>query len=118
MGGPLVPELSEISAGCPVCGGGNCKAFPDIQHLASYPFIPGGIDPMADKQWITAPHRIVDHTLGRVMYGTGDQVPIADAVKYGLLPPSALAHGDTAPEPIQAKRGRRTRHHPAPAENR
>lgn len=40
---------------------------------------------MADQEYVIAPHRIVDHDLGRVMYGTGDRVPMADAVKYGIV---------------------------------
>lgn len=77
---------------------------------------------MADKPWIIAPHRIVDHERGRVMYGTGDRVPLADARKYGLLPPedvpAAVPKVENEPAPTGAKRGRRTRHHPAPAEDR
>lgn len=78
---------------------------------------------MGNRNWIPAPHRIVDADLGRVVYGTGDQVPLADAVKYGLIPPDQVELGpaapdEVAPEPTNAKRGRRTRHHPAPAEDR
>lgn len=50
---------------------------------------------MAGKRYIIAPHRIVDHDLGRVMYGTGERVPYEDAVKYGLVEP------EPAPEPAE-----------------
>lgn len=73
---------------------------------------------MGNRNWITAPHRIVDHERGRVMYGTGDRVPIADAVRYGLLPADQAPPEHLEPAPTAAKRGRRTRHHPAPAEDR
>lgn len=52
---------------------------------------------MATKRYIIAPHRIVDHDLGRVVYGTGDRVPIEDAVKYGLV--EATVDPDVKPEP-------------------
>lgn len=59
---------------------------------------------------VIAPHRIVDHDLGRVMYGTGDRVPLDDAVKYGLIPSKkAAAVKKAAPRP----KGKR-----APAEDR
>lgn len=44
---------------------------------------------MADKAFVIAPHRIVDHEIGRVMYGTGERVPLADAIRYGLVEPDA-----------------------------
>lgn len=73
-------------AACPVCGGTECAPAPTVAHLAGYPFLPGGIDPLSTRRHVIAPHRIVDHELGRVLYGTGDRVPWADAVKYGLVP--------------------------------
>lgn len=73
---------------------------------------------MGNKNWILAPHRIVDHDLGRVMYGTGDKVPIGDAVKYGLIPATDAPPELVEPAPEAAKRGRRTRHHPGPSEDR
>lgn len=69
-----------------MCGGFDCQdVVPDVGHLASYPFLPGGIDPMATKAYVITPHRIVDTELQRVVYSTGDRVPIEDAVKYGLI---------------------------------
>lgn len=40
---------------------------------------------MAGKDYVIAPHRVVDTKLERVMYGTGERVPMADAIKYGLV---------------------------------
>lgn len=40
---------------------------------------------MAEQDHIIAPHRIVDDELGRVVYGTGERIPIEDAIKYGLV---------------------------------
>jgi hypothetical protein len=86
--------LSHRGAGlCPVCGGG-CKAFPDVEHRSDYPFLPGGRDPV-DSRYVIAPHRVVDHELERVMSGTGERVPIADALKYGLVAKPT----EPAPEP-------------------
>lgn len=119
-----LPALASLIGGeapgvCEVCGTQECRP-PPVLHRADYPFLPGGGDPMGNRNWIPAPHRIVDG--GRVVYGTGDQVPLHDAVKYGLIPATEVEAGpaapDAAPEPTAAKRGRRTRHHPAPAEDR
>lgn len=47
---------------------------------------------MGDQDFIIAPHRVVDEELERVVYGTGQRVPMADAIKYGLVkkaPPKA-----------------------------
>lgn len=71
-------------AACLVCGGTECAPAPTVDHHASYPFLPGGTDPLSTRRHITAPHRIVDG--GRVVYGTGERVPWDDAVKYGLVP--------------------------------
>ena len=106
-----------------MCGRTDCHS-PDFEQFnrADYPFLPGGGDPMGTRNWIIAPHRVVDEALGRVMYGTGQRVPIADAVKYGLIPatdaPPEEREVDPAPEPTNALRGRRTRHHEAPSEVR
>lgn len=78
------PDQPTRGRPCRICGG-NCTAFPDLDHLSTYPFLPGGRDPLFGKQWIIAPHRIVAD--GRVLYGTGDRVPIDDAVRYGLIDP-------------------------------
>lgn len=62
---------------------------------------------MAGKRWIIAPHRIVDDDLGRVMFGTGERVPIADAIRYGLI------EAEPDPEPQPRPKGKK-----APAEDR
>lgn len=48
------------------------------------------------RNYVIAPHRIVDEQLERVVYGTGDKVPLDDAVKYGLIDPP---EPEPAPEP-------------------
>lgn len=80
------PLVSSSGQSCPQCDGTSCKGFPDIEVHDTYPFMKGGIDRMADKEYVFAPHRIVDPELGRVVYGPGDRVPLADAIKYGLIP--------------------------------
>lgn len=93
--------------------GGDCKAFPDIDHPSTYPFLPGGHDPMAGKDYIIAPHRVVDHELERVMYGTGERVPMEDAIKYGLVEPP-----EVEPEPEPAEKPKRPKGKRKPAEDR
>lgn len=61
--------------------------------------------------WVRAPHAIHDPALERNVYGSQDRVPMADAIKYGLVPaPPAPTEPSTEP-----KRGRRARR---PAEDR
>lgn len=57
---------------------------------------------MAKSDYVIAPHRIVDPVLERVMYGTGERVPLADAVKYGLIDEPVQPATDT-PVPGRAK---------------
>jgi hypothetical protein len=99
---------------CPVCGG-DCQAFPDVDHSAAYPFLPGGHDPMAEQTHVIAPHRIVDPDLQRVVYSTGQRVPLDDAVKYGLIeakPDVEVVDPKAKPAPKRGKRARK------PAEDR
>lgn len=42
---------------------------------------------MANKAYVITPHRIDDPELERVMYGPGDNVPLDDAIRYGLVEP-------------------------------
>lgn len=105
----LLGDIEHQAGPCAVCGG-DCQRFPDVAHLSTYPFLPGGRDPMADKDYVIAPHRIVDHELGRVMYGTGHRVPMADAVKYGLV--------DEPVEKAPAKKAARPKGKRKPAEDR
>jgi hypothetical protein len=89
----LLGELTAHRAGpCQICGG-RCLRFPDVDHLATYPFLPGGRDPMAETEHIIASERVVDHELGRVVYSPGDRVPLDDAIRYGLIdkPPAKKA---------------------------
>lgn len=66
---------------------------------------------MADKDYVIAPHRIVDTELERVIYGTGERVPMADAIKYGLVvKPAAKKAAAKKQAPSKGKR--------APAEDR
>jgi hypothetical protein len=105
----MTGHLSAPAQGCPVCGGCQLTLPP---HPIDYPFLPGGFDPMAGQDFVIAPHRIVDEELCRVVYGEGDFVPMADAVKYGLVKASKAAKKPAVEEP---KRGARRR---TPAEDR
>lgn len=80
----LVPQVGRGPTPCPVCGGLDCRSFPDIGHLSTYPFLPGGRDPMEGIEWVLAPHRIIEN--GRVLYGTGDRVPLDVAKRHGIVP--------------------------------
>lgn len=98
-------------AACMVCGG-DCAAFPDLEHLSTYPFLPGGRDPMADIEYVITPERIVDTEMERVVYSPGARVPMADAIKYGLIDPKAKP-AETPAKP--ARKGVRKR---KPSEDR
>jgi hypothetical protein len=84
-----LPDLLTTSgSGCPICTG-DCLGFPENPHPHDYPFLPGGIDHMAQEpqEYVTADRRVDDPEQGRAVYGVGDRVPMADAVKYGLVDP-------------------------------
>jgi len=103
---------------CPICGG-TCTSFLAVHdHHDSYPFLPPGtgVDRMAGEDYVIAPHKIVDPVLERVVYGTGDRVPMADAIRYGLVDhATAAVAGENSPKAPKAKRGQRAR---KPAEDR
>lgn len=58
---------------------------------------------LAGRDFIYAPHAIYDRTPGveRCVYGAGDIVPMADAIRYGLVP------GPVPRPPAPAPKGRR-----------
>lgn len=87
------PLLRWGGGSCPVCGGHDCVQSPDVDHLASYPFLPGGRDPMEGQDYVIATDRVHDDEHERFVYKAGDKVPIADAIKYGLIdkPPAKKA---------------------------
>lgn len=57
--------------------------------------------------WVYADRRIDDPGLERAVYGVGDRVPMADAIRYGLVAEPAQ------PEPPKRPKGKR-----GPAEDR
>lgn len=59
---------------------------------------------MAGQDFVTAPHRIVDEERCVVVYGEGEDVPMDDAIRYGLV---KAAKPEPPAEP--AKRGARRR---------
>lgn len=103
---------------CVVCGSETCTHAPPVDYLDTYPFMPGGrprVPGIAGRDFVYAPHAVYDEALGRCVYGAQDPVPMADAVRYGLVP-------GPEPEPEQApvkgkRRPRRDRAH-RPAEDR
>ena len=40
---------------------------------------------LAGIDFVYAPHAVIDPALERVVFGAGDPVPMADAVRYGLV---------------------------------
>lgn len=92
--------------GCPVCGRGSCTHAPDVAHLISYPFLPGGRDPLAGqiagRDFIYCTEAIYDRSPGveRCIYGVGDPIPMEKAIELGLV---------EKPEPIMSKTGRARR---------
>ncbi len=53
---------------------------------------------MGNQNWIPAPHRIIDPETECIVYGTGDQVPMHDAVKYGLVKAEDVELGPDQPD--------------------
>lgn len=96
---------------CPVCGGTTCNGGPPTNHLSTYPFLPGGREPVPGtdgREFVIAPHAVHDPALERNVYGAGDRVPMADAIRYGLV------DGPEPAEPEGPKRGgRRAKRRPA-----
>lgn len=79
---------------------------------SDYPLLPGGYDRMAKTDFVIAPHRIIDTERECIAYGTGERVPMADAIKYGLVVgPAASVEGEKAKEAQEKtavqRRGRR-----------
>jgi hypothetical protein len=64
--------MSTSGAACPVCGG-SCLSFPDIEHRADYPFLPGGTVAKTEDT-VTAETRLFDGG-GVLRYAAGAQVP-------------------------------------------
>jgi hypothetical protein len=55
--------------------------------------------------FVYATDRVLDTQLGRVVYGAGDPVPMADAVRYGLV--EAAQPAAAAVDEAKPKRGAR-----------
>jgi hypothetical protein len=69
-----------------VCGGRDCTQVPQfVTHHHTYPFLPGGIDPMEGTEFVIATERVVDPDTGTIVYGAQDRVPWDDAVRFGLV---------------------------------
>lgn len=58
---------------------------------------------LAGIDFVYAPHAVIDRDLGRTVFGAGDPVPMADAIRYGLV------DGPTATPPAPPAAGRRRR---------
>lgn len=59
---------------------------------------------IAGRDFVYAPHALVDPDLERVVYGAGDPVPMPDAIRFGLV-----AAPEPAPQSTPAATGRRKR---------
>ena len=65
---------------------------------------------MAGEDYVIAPRTIVDPVLERVVYGIGEHVPMADAIKYGIVDhATAAVAGENPPKAPKPKRGQRAR---------
>lgn len=103
---------------CALCES-ECFTHPPIDLIDSYPFLPGGRPLVPGDEhidYVIAPHRVDDPELGPV-YGVGDRVPMADAIKYGLV---AKPKKKIPPPPPKGKRSKKPSHDRArkPSENR
>jgi len=114
--------FAPTAEGCPVCGDQDCHV-PYPEHVQDYPFLPGGVDPMAGKDFVIAPHKVYDHEREVIAYGTGDRVPIEEARRLGLVDDKP-AKAKPADQPAAKRGARRARTGPAedrarkPAEDR
>lgn len=69
---------------------------------------------IAGRDFVYAPHAIADPDLERNVYGAGDPVPWADAVKYGIVTEKdRLPDPDAVKAPAKGKRAKK-----GPAEDR
>lgn len=59
---------------------------------------------IAGRDFVYAPHAIADPALERVVYGAGDPVPMADAIRFGLV---AAPEPAPTPPPVKGRRARR-----------
>lgn len=85
---------------CPVCADKECKGFRIPPHPKTYPFLHGGyelVDGEEGVDYVIAPHAIEDTELGKNVYGAQDRVPMADAIKYGLVVKTAPRKSKKAP---------------------
>lgn len=62
--------------------------------------------------WVYADRRIDDPELERAVYGVGDRVPMADAIRYGVV------DAPEEPAPGQRPKGQRPKGKRKPAEDR
>lgn len=72
---------------------------------------------MADDNYVITDHRIDDPELERAVYGVGDRVPMADAIKYGLVDPPKKTPAKKA-APARAKPGPKADRAKKPGEDR
>jgi hypothetical protein len=96
--------MSTIGSGCEICGGQGCVSHPEIDHLDTYPFLPGGRPAVPGREgfeWVPAPYPLHHETLEVIEYGIGDRVPMDIAVARGI------ATGPLPEPPPAEPKGRR-----------
>lgn len=89
---------------CFLCEKEDCFTHPPIDLTEDYPFLPGGRPLVPGEEgidYVVATSRVDDPELQRGVYAVGDRVPMADAVKYGLV------DGPKKPAAKAAPRGKR-----------
>lgn len=64
---------------------------------------------MDDQEFVEAPHAIEDTELERIVYGPGDKVPMADAIKYGLVEKTSPRKSKAEPAEDRAKKPKANR---------
>lgn len=67
------------------------------------------VDGVEGKDFVVAPYAVEDTELGRMVYGSGDRVPMDDAVKYGLVAKSSPRKSKREPAENRARKSSRTR---------
>lgn len=95
---------SVSTTSCDICGG-PCTGNP----ITDNPTFEQEFQKLPNERYVTTEQPIIDPDLEVVVYGVGDAVPYADAVKYGLIqdgdyvPTAAEEEG----EQVSPKRARR-----------
>lgn len=89
-GDPVTTLIEAMSPppGCPICGSTDCNALRHAESAFTADWSLRRLELVAGPGSILAPHRVFEAE--RLIYGQGDPIPYAEAVRLGrlgLIPP-------------------------------